>query len=178
MSGDEFDPDDNFAHGLDGGDDIDEDAATEQLAWQWLLYVNPDDEESAREQFAAWQEAWLAAGGNDGDADPVAALSAVTDWRSSVQVDVDDAAALADGLTQLAARVDVPIDFGIDEPDADTDPESLMAEAHATLRQHGYTLWVWDAGSDKSAAWLAYRRDDDAVRALASALGLPVRAGA
>ena len=178
MSADEYDPDDNFAHGLEGVDDIDEDAATEQLAWQWLLYVNPDDEDGAQEQFAAWQEAWLAAGGNEGDADPVAALEAVTDWRSSVQVDVDDAAALVDGLTQLAARVDVHIDWGVDDPADDADPESLMAEAHAALRQHGYTLWVWDAGSDTSAAWLAYRRDDDAVRTLASALGIPVRAGA
>ena len=108
----------------------------------------------------------------------MAALAAVTDWRSSVQVDVDDAAALVDGLTQLAARVDVQIDWGVDDPADDADPESLMAEAHAALRQHGYTLWVWDAGSDKSAAWLAYRRDDDAVRTLASALGIPVRAGA
>jgi len=44
---DEFDPDDNFGHAFEPEADIDEDAASEALAWQLLLLINPDDEDAA-----------------------------------------------------------------------------------------------------------------------------------
>ena len=49
---DNFDPDDNFAHSFSATpEDLDEDAALEAVAWQFLLLINPGDEDAALLQF-------------------------------------------------------------------------------------------------------------------------------
>ena len=53
--------------------------------WQLLLLINPGDEETALQQFAAYREA-LAEGGDD-EAEPVWLLKDVIDWRSGFHVD-------------------------------------------------------------------------------------------
>jgi hypothetical protein len=175
--GREFDPDDNFAHDGDGAA-FDEDADTEALVWQLLLLVNPGDEEAALQQFSAWQEAVAGTGAEDADA--VLLLTEVIDWKSGFHVRDDDAGSLVDCLTELAARWNVHIDWGVEDPTdagflAGAELPSLLGVAFDRLREHGYTLWTWDTGNDAIAGWIASSRDDMAMHALAQALGIALR---
>lgn len=179
MSADEYDPDDNFANAYRPGADVDEDsdADIESVAWQVLLLVNPGDEDEARQQFAAFQDAW-ADGGGDG-AGVATLLQDVVDWRAGFQVRADDAAGLVQCLDSLAARWNLRIDWGVEDPTDDdalesAELEDLLATAFDRLREHGYTLWVRET-DDGHAGWITQSRDDDAMRVLAPALGIDVR---
>jgi len=78
----DYDPDDNFAQSFHAGEKVDEEAALEALVWQWLLLVNPGDEDSAAQQLASWQELHA-----DGDKAGLAdALLEVTDWKAGFRV--------------------------------------------------------------------------------------------
>mgnify|MGYP003472961558 CR=1 FL=1 len=69
MASHEYDPDDNFGHAFHAQSGIDDDDALEAVAWQFLLLVNPDDEDAALQQFAAFQRALDEAGERaDGEA--------------------------------------------------------------------------------------------------------------
>lgn len=181
----EFDPDDNFANGFDPGMDVDEDDTTEALVWQLLLLINPGDEETALQQFAAYREALAEAG--DDDDEPVWLLKDVIDWRSGFHVDAQDTQSLVDSVTELAARWNLCIDWGVEDPtDAEflaaTDVPALMATAYDRLREYHYTLWTWNAaggadGGEAHAGWITLSRDDEAMQAVAAALGIELRAG-
>jgi len=178
----DFDPDDNFAiHGDADAPELDEEAAQEALVWQWLLRVNPGDEDAALQQFSAWQEA-LADGAGD-DIDPLALLRDVTAWKSSFAIDDRDPGSLVDAVVELAARWNLHLDWGTEDPTdagflAASDVDSLVAIAFDRLREHGYTLWTQDTGMDADAGWISRREDDDAMRMLASALAIDLRMGA
>lgn len=172
----DYDPDDNFAHSFHAGEEIDEEAALEALVWQWLLLVNPGDEDAAAQQLASWQE--LHAGG-DGTA-LAEQLLEVTDWKAGFRVAEDDGAGLVEVIDELAARWNLAIDWGVEDPtDASSldalAPEDLAATAFDRLREDGYTLWLTDAGFGGLAGWIALRRDDEAMRILASALEIDLR---
>lgn len=187
----EFDPDDNFANGFapvagdDDDDDEDEDTP-EALVWHLLLLINPGDEEAALQQFSAYREACA-----DGTPDEVALpwrLQQAIDWKSGFHVDAGDAAAFIDSVTELAARWNLRLDWGADDPGDDdflagTDVPALMELAYDRLREDGYTLWTWNtadataAGVEAHAGWIALSRDDDAMRVLALRLGIELRAG-
>lgn len=175
----EFDPDDNFAHAFEDHDELDDEAALEAVVWQWLLLVNPGDEDAAQAQFATWQEA---AGGTDDLDVAVEALHDATDWKSGLRVDDADTRGLVEGLDELAARFDVRIDWGVEDPtdaawlDA-VELSTLLETAFDRLREQHYTLWVHEAAGGAQAGWIAHRRDDEAVRMVAAALGLHVRPG-
>ncbi len=177
----EFDPDDNFANAFQAHGELDEEATTEALVWQLLLLINPGDEEAALQQFADYREA---AGGDDtGDGDPAWRLRDVIDWKSGFLVDDADPATLMDVLSQLAARWNLRIDWGLEDPSdeaflADADANGLVTTAYDRLREHGYTLWIWDAGADVHAGWITLRQDEEAMRAVAAALGIALRTGA
>ena len=51
-----------------------------------------------------------------------------------------------------------------------------MAIAYDRLREYGYTLWTWNTASDAHAGWITLSRDDEAMRVVAPALGIEVRA--
>lgn len=181
----EYDPDDNFANGFDPGMDVDEDDTTEALVWQLLLLINPGDEETALQQFAGYREALAEAG--DDDDEPVWLLKDVIDWRSGFHVDAQDRQSLVDSVTELAARWNLSIDWGVEDPTDDeflaaTDVPALMATAYDRLREYHYTLWTWntaggvDAG-EAHAGWITLSRDDEAMQAVAAALGIELRAG-
>lgn len=51
----------------------------------------------------------------------------------------------------------------------------LLDTAHDQLRLDGYTLWIWDTGTDAVAGWMTLAGDDEAMRVLAPALGIDVR---
>ena len=177
---DEFDPDDNFANGFDPGMEVDEDDTTEALVWQLLLLINPGDEETALQQFAAYREA-LAEGGDD-EAEPVWLLRDVIDWRSGFNVDAEDPQSLIDAVNELAARWNLRIDWGVEDPTDDeflaaTDVPTLMATAYDRLREYNYTLWTWNTGSDSHAGWITRSTDDEAMQAVAAALAIELRAG-
>ena len=179
----EFDPDDNFANGFDPGMDVDEDDTTEALVWQLLLLINPGDEETALQQFAAYREALADSGGDDDQ--PVWLIRDVIDWRSGFHVDAQDTQSLVDSVTELAARWNLRVDWGVEDPtDAEflaaTDVPALMATAYDRLREYHYTLWTWNAagdGDEVHAGWITLSRDDEAMQAVAAALGIELRAG-
>ena len=182
----EFDPDDNYADGH-AGTEFGDDDSTEALVWQLLLLINPGDEETALRQFGAYQDACA-------DADDVETawlLKDVIDWTSGFFVAATDSATFIDAITELAARWNLRIDWGVEDPTDDdflaaTEVPTLMAVAYDRLREYGYTLWAWNAatgassgtaGDDMHAGWITLSRDDEAMRALAAELGIELRAG-
>lgn len=176
----EFDPDDNFAHSFDADAEIDEEAATEALVWQLLLLINPGDEDAALEQFGAWQQATAERGDA---AEPVELLREAIDWKSGFHVEEGDARALVESLDELAARWNLRIEWGVEDPtDAEflevADVASLINTAYDRLREHHYTLWTWETGRDTHAGWVTLSRDDEALRMVAAALGIHARTGA
>ncbi|KLI98758.1 hypothetical protein WQ56_14490 [Luteimonas sp. FCS-9] len=178
----EFDPDDNFAFLGDGRAEAEDDpeAEIEAVVWQWLLLVNPGDEEAAGQQFRDWQETVASHDDLDAVRD---ALLAATDWRASFRIAEDDRVALVEALVELAARFRVDIDWDLEDPTdaralADVPPSALLGLAHDQLRVAGYTLWTWETGDDTFAGAIAARDDDDGMRAIGHALGLELRPGA
>lgn len=174
----DFDPDDNFATG-DEPPELDDDAGFEAVVWQWLLLVNPGDDEAAQQQFRDWQESHR----DDDPADvAVTALLDVTDWRSSIRVDESEPATLIDAIDTLAGRFRVEIDWGVEDPTdtaqlAGISPGALVETACDQLRIAGYTLWVWDDGEAIISGAIAARDDDEGMRVIGHALGLDLRPG-
>ncbi|MEO6365221.1 MAG: hypothetical protein ABIO38_04125 [Luteimonas sp.] len=174
----DFDPDDNFGNIGEDGLDLDADAMTgEALVWQWLLLVNPGDEETALRQFTAYREL---AEGDDAAEARVGDVIDVIDWTSGFHVDAGDAAGLIDSLQQLAARWNLRIDWGVEDPDDDdfldnADVPALLSTAHDRLREYGYMLWAFTTSDDTFAGWITLTQDDDAMRLLASELHIEVR---
>lgn len=172
----EYDPDDNFARSFHDDADLDEDAAQEAVAWQFLLLVNPDDEDAAMEQFTRCREALA-----DGE-DPVQALRDAIDWRAGFHVEESDPAGLIEVLDELAARFGLRIDWGDDVDDddflAEAEVPALINVAFDRLREHHYTLWTYETGEHAQAGFITRQRDDEALRMVAGALGFHVRTGA
>jgi len=173
----EYDPDDNFARSFDPEAEIDEDAALETIAWQLLLLINPGDEDAAMAQFGACRE--LIAEGED----PVHVIRDAIDWKSGFFLPEDDAEGVVQALDELAARYDLRIEWGVEDPTdaeflAEADVAHLLSVAFDRLREHHYTLWTWETGSAHVAGWMALQRDDEAMPEIAGALGFATsRAG-
>jgi hypothetical protein len=172
----EYDPDDNFARAFDPESDLDDDAALEAVAWQFLLLVNPGDEDAAAEQFAACREALA------DDVDPVEVLRDAIDWKAGFHIADDDPGGLVEVLDELAARLNLRIDWGTDDPTEDeflaaTDVPALIGIAFDRLREHHYTLWTWETGTEAHAGFITHQRDEEALPLVAGALGFHVRPG-
>jgi hypothetical protein len=171
----EYDPDDNFGHAFAPETDVDDEAASEALVWQLLLLINPGDEDAALQQFTAYQETLADA---DDDVDPAAPLRDAIDWKSGFFVADDEPGTLVEVLDELAARWNLRIEWGLDDEGdlTDTDSATLLHTAYDRLREHHYTLWLRETGSDHDAGWITRQDDDAALRAVAGALGIHVRA--
>ncbi|WP_197426967.1 DUF6630 family protein [Noviluteimonas gilva] len=171
---DNFDPDDNFGASFSASTDLDEDAALEAVVWQLLLLINPGDEDSATLQFAEIREALT------GGAEPIDAIRDAIDWKAGFFLAEDDAGGVVEAVDELAARVGVRVDWDLDdEADdalADADAGSLLSRAAVQLRERGYSLWLWESGSEHVAGWIAARSDDEALPMVAGAIGFHVRA--
>jgi hypothetical protein len=177
----DFDPDDNFAHAFQSAEDAGDDATIEALVWQLLLLINPGDEDAALQQFTSWQDA--AGEPAVTDVEPVWVLKDIIDWKSGFHVGDDDPATCIDAINELAARWNLRIDWGVEDVSDDdflagADVASLIAVAFDRLREHGYTLWTWDTGTDATAGWITLTRDDEAMRVVAGELAIDVRTGA
>ncbi|WP_238346303.1 DUF6630 family protein [Luteimonas saliphila] len=173
----EFDPDDNYTGDTERAQ-IDDDLGAEALVWQLLLVINPGDEDAALQQFGAFQEALD--GGDAEDVDAVWLLKDVIDWKSGFHIDETEPGALIDCLAELAARFNLRIDWGVEDPTdaaflARVSPDALLETAHEQLRLDGYTLWTWETGTDARAGWMTLSSDDEAMRVIAPALGIEVR---
>ncbi|MBW3549476.1 MAG: hypothetical protein KY442_01260 [Proteobacteria bacterium] len=180
----EFDPDDNFANALEPGADFDSDeASTEALVWQLLLLINPGDEDTALQQFAAYRERIDAdLGGAFDQVEPIVPLREVIDWTSGFYVEDGDTASLIDSVNELAARWNLRIEWGVEDPSdevflAATDVPALMATAYDRLREYDYSLWTWHTGEAAHAGWITRRQDGEAIQAVAAALGIELRPG-
>lgn len=173
----DFDPDDNFAQSFRAEHDLDDEAALEQVIWQLLLLINPGDEDAAREQFGAWQQSLAQDGG-----DPIDRLDDATDWRSSFRLETQDTRTLVESLDELSSRWNLRIDWGVEDPTDDefldqVEVESLLQTAYDRLREYHYTLWLRDAGHGLVSGWITRSEDNEAMRTIATALGVDVRPG-
>ncbi|MEH6418349.1 DUF6630 family protein [Pseudomonas sp. CGJS7] len=164
--------------GFDFSSDEDEELNEETLYWQLLLLINPGDEETALQQFARFREARE----DDDGGEAIDTLQDAIDWTSGFYVDWKDTESFIDAIAQLAARWNLRVDWGVEDPGDDdfldgTDVPALMSTAYDRLREHGYTLWNRDTGGDAYAGWIALRRDDENMQAVAAALGIDLRPG-
>lgn len=175
MAGHEYDPDDNFSHAFHAQASVDEDDALETVAWQFLLLVNPDDEDAALQQFAAFRLALDAAGE---DPDPATLLRDAIDWKAGFHVGEDDAQGLMEALDELAARWRLRIDWDVDD-DAKALPDTgaLLQAAFAQLRERHYSLWTVETGEATLAGWITHERDEETMQLVAGALGMSARPG-
>lgn len=184
----EFDPDDNFANSLRAGADVDLEGADtrEALVWQLLLLINPGDEESALQQFAEYRDALETA--DPDEADVAWLLKDVIDWKAGFFVASDDAVSFIDTITELAARWNLVIDWGVEDASdedflAEADVPSLMVVACDRLREYGYSLWTWNTASGPSgedginAGWITLSSDDEGMQEVAHELGIELRPG-
>ncbi|TKS53239.1 hypothetical protein E4582_13765 [Luteimonas yindakuii] len=174
---DDFDPDNNYAQDAEGAQSEDA-AGAEALVWQLLLVINPGDEDAAMRQFEAFQDAL--GGGDAGDVDVPWLLKDVIDWKSGFHLDESETGALIDCINELAARFNLAIDWGVEDPTDDAflgsvSATELLETAHDQLRLDGYTLWTWETGTDAVAGWMTLAADDEAVRVLSPALGIDAR---
>ena len=176
MASHDYDPDDNFGHAFPHHIETDDEDALDVVAWQFLLLVNPDDEDAALQQFAAFRAALEEAGG---DADPAALLRDVIDWKAGFHVGEEDAAGLMDALDELASRWRQRFDWGLDDDDADAAPDTdaLLQTAFVQLREQHYSLWTVETGEATLAGWITHERDEEAMQLVAGALGLSARPG-
>ena len=175
MPSHEYDPDHNFAHAFHAQHGVDDDAALEAVAWQFLLLVNPDDEDAALQQFAAFRQAMDDAGQH---ADPALLLRDAIDWKAGFHVAEDDAQGLMEALDELAARWRLHLDWDLDDEAAELpDTASVLQAALAQLRERHYSLWTMDTGEATLAGWITLERDAEAMQLVATALGMPARPG-
>ncbi len=165
---------DDYEDDLDPFDPEEADSL-ESLAWNLLLLINPGDEDTALRQFDLLRER-LAAGE---DAPLPWLLRDIVDWTAGFFVTPDDTAGLVEVIDELAARYGLTVAWGGDRDDDEFmeghDVPSLLSVAHEKLREYGYTLWCWNADSEGYGGWMALRRDDDGMRALAQMLEFELR---
>jgi len=167
---DDFDQDDGY-------DDEDDDESTESQVWRLLVLINPGDEDSAMQQFSAYRDTVE----EEGDDDPVRIVAQVTDWRSGFEVDADDTRTLVEAINELVSRWNLSIDWDGDPDDdefhEEVDGPEIFSRAFDQLNQHGYTLWAREADDDIYAGWITQSRDDEAMRVVATELGINLRLG-
>ncbi|WP_413623682.1 hypothetical protein [Luteibacter sp. Lutesp34] len=167
---DDFDQDEGY-------EDEDDDESTESRVWRLLTLINPGDEDSAMQQFSAYRDTVE----EEGDDDPVRIVAQVTDWRSGFEVDADDTRTLVEAINELVSRWNLSIDWDGDPDDdefhEEVDGPEIFSRAFDQLNQHGYTLWAREADDDVYAGWITQSRDDEAMRVVATELGINLRLG-
>lgn len=179
MAAHEYDPDDNFDHAFHAPVGLDDEAAIEVVAWQFLMLVNPDDEDAAQEQFASFQQSLE----KQGDAaDPAALLREAIDWKAGFCVHEDDAQAVMEVVDELVSRWQLRIDWDLDDdadeaPEDRPDPADLLQAAYTQLRARHYSLWTVETGEHQLAGWIIRERDEEAMQLVAGALGMHARVG-
>jgi hypothetical protein len=157
----------------------DDDDSLDAKVWQFLLLINPGDDDAAFQQFSGYREA--VAELSEDEIDVAQVIGQVADWRATFHVDADDTRALVQAIDELAARWNLTIDWDgdtdEDEFHADIDAADLIGTAYDNLAPHGYTLWVRDTDDDSVAGWMSLSRDIEPMRELAPELGIHLHRG-
>lgn len=155
---------------------------TRQVVERLLGMINFDDGVMVEKQLALLDEALEEADDAVEGEELLAVVQDVIDWEAGFEVEHSDAATFIDCLNQLCARLDIVLDWGVEDPededflDSTTVPE-LMEQAFEQLRSLGITLWHWEIGSGVYAGWLARAEDDDEILAVGEALDVELRTG-
>jgi hypothetical protein len=169
-----FDDDFDTDHPFD-----DDDTSLDAQVWQFLLMINPGDDDAALQLFAAYRD--LVGETPEDEIDVAQVVGQVADWRSTFHVDAQDTRALVQALDELAARWNLAIDWDGDPDDDDfhgnVDAPELLGIAYDQLAPHGYTLWLRDTDDDSVAGWMTLSRDVEPMRELARELGIHLRLG-
>ncbi|WP_206434382.1 DUF6630 family protein [Iodobacter ciconiae] len=159
-------------------------STTNEAAIKRLLeLINLDDHAAVEAQWAAFEEERDAQNDDESDDEPelIWIIKDVTDWESGFFVDWKDTESFTASVETLAERVDVSIDWGMDDPDDEfldnTSVPDLMEAAFEQLRKHGYTLWNWATGSDCYGGWITKSTDDEEMLGLSEVLGVEFRTG-
>lgn len=160
-------------------------STTDEAAVKRLLeLINLDDIAAVEAQWAAFEEELETQSDDDGDdeLELIWIIKDVIDWESGFFVDWKDTESFIASVEALAERVDISIDWGVEDPDDDefldnTSVPDLMEAAFEQLRPHGYTLWNWATEGDCYGGWMAKSADDDEMLSLAEALGVEFRTG-
>lgn len=155
-----------------------------------LVLINPDSE-TAQLQCEAFHDALTESRDEDAEYDEYDAeggseimwiLKDIIDHESGYFVDWKDTEAFISAIDNLAESWDAEVDWGVDDPYDDefldeTDVPSLMKTAHASLLEHGFTLWNWNTDGDCYGGWIARSKDDAKIFALAERLEVQFRTG-
>ncbi|WP_109125151.1 hypothetical protein [Dyella sp. C11] len=157
----------------------DDDDSLDAYVWQLFLMINPGDDDSAFQQFAAYRE--VVADTPEDDINVAEVVGQVADWRAAFRVEAGDTRALVQAIEELASRWNIDIDWDgdVDEDDfhADVDTSDLLGVAYDNLAPHGYTLWVLDTDDDSVAGWITLSRNVEPMRELATELGVHLHRG-
>jgi hypothetical protein len=160
-------------------------STTDEAAVKRLLeLINLDDIAAVEAQWATFEEELETQSADDGDDELglIWIIKDVIDWESGFFVDWKDTESFIASVEALTERVDISIDWGVEDPDDDefldnTSVPDLMKAAFEQLRTHGYTLWNWATEGDCYGGWMAKSADDDEMLSLAEALGVEFRTG-
>jgi len=164
----------------DAGHDFDDDDnSLDAYVWQLFLMINPGDDDSAFQQFAAFRE--TVSGLAEDEIDVAHVVAQVADWRSAFHVEAGDTRGLVQAIEELSARWNLDIDWDGDVDDdefhAGVDTTELLGTAYDNLAPHGYTLWVLDTEDDSVAGWMTLSRNIEPMRELATELGIHLHRG-
>lgn len=145
--------------------------------------INLGDAAQTERQQALFDESLEDSEEDDADGEELLwILKDIVDWESGFYVDWKDAESFIGSLNQLCERIDLEIDWGVEDTEDEDFLEStsvpeLMEIAFNQLRVAGYTLWNWDTGGDAYAGWITRSEDDEEMLEIAETLSLDVRTG-
>ncbi|MFC7420595.1 hypothetical protein ACFQNF_12000 [Iodobacter arcticus] len=149
-----------------------------------LELINLDDRAAVEAQWLAFEEELDAQSDDESDDETelIWIIKDVIDWESGFFVDWKDTESFISCIETLVERVDISIDWGVDDPDDDefldnTSVPDLMEAAFEQLRTHGYTLWNWATDGDCYGGWIAKSADDEEMLSISEALGVEFRTG-
>ncbi|QBC43822.1 DUF6630 family protein [Iodobacter fluviatilis] len=156
----------------------------EQSVKRLFELINLDDLAAVEAQWAAFEEevANLNDSEDDDETEVIWIIKDVIDWESGFFVDWKDTESFIASIDALVERVDISIDWGVEDTDDDDFLDSisvpdLMEAAYEQLRSQGYTLWNWATEGDCYGGWLAKSADDEEMLSLSEALGVEFRTG-
>lgn len=155
-----------------------------EALWRLIELIDFDDAAMVEKHQMLFDEALA----NSDDADAVEGqellwiLKDVIDWEAGFYVDWKDTTSFISCMDELCARVDIELDWGVEDPQDEEFLEKasvpdLMELAHEQLRLAGITLWNWNTDGDAYAGWIARGEDDEEMTTLAETLGLEIRTG-
>ncbi|NUA26813.1 DUF6630 family protein [Cupriavidus basilensis] len=155
-----------------------------EALWRLIELIDFDDAAMVEKHQMLFDEALA----NSDDADVVEGqellwiLKDVIDWEAGFYVDWKDATSFISCMDELCARVDIELDWGVEDPEDEEFLEKasvpeLMELAHEQLRLAGITLWNWNTDGDAYAGWIARGEDDEEMTTVAETLGLEIRTG-